>query len=259
MTGSMDYFPEQTVTVVFTSLLARQGGVEMKKFTIALLILPAILFAEDILFQDDFSDGNADGWIAMFGEGSYFVNDSLRYDVSYTGTGYVYPCVVRGDSSSVYMTENDYSVLLETVIHSPSQYAGVYARGTFDETGYVLWLRNTLDDVSIFRHDGQSIYTAIGSVYFPLDYDTHYWMRFQCEGGLLCGKVWQGDVGDEPADWLLSVFDYTYDNYGFTGFVTGRYSTSPGSSHSEFDNVVVTTVTPGAIEQITWAGIKTTF
>lgn len=109
----MDYFPEQTVTVVFTSLLARQGGVEMKKFTIALLILPAILFAEDILFQDDFSDGNADGWIAMFGEGSYFVNDSLRYDISYTGTEYVYPCVIRGDSSSIYMTENNYSVVLE--------------------------------------------------------------------------------------------------------------------------------------------------
>lgn len=169
------------------------------------------------------------------------------------------PAVFRGDSANIYMTVNDYSVLLEAVGHDPSAYIGIYMRGNLGHEGYGMWLRFGYDDVCIFRHDGPSTYTAIGLIDFPLAYGEFYWLRFQSEGGLLCCKVWQGDVGDEPIDWLLSVFDYTYDNYGFTGFVTGRYSSSPGNSHAEFDNVVVTAVPPGAIEQITWAGIKTTF
>lgn len=255
----MDYFPEQTVTVVFhLSLLARQGGVEMKVFTIALLILPAVLFAEEILFQDDFSDGNADGWMPLFGEGSYFVNDSLRYDISYSGPNHVTPAVVRGDSANIYMTVNDYSVLLEAVGYDPSDFIGIYIRGNLGHEGYGLWLRYGFNDVSIFRHDGPSNYTPIGSVGFPLAYGEFYWLRLQAEGGLLNCKIWQGDVGDEPTDWLLTVFDYTYDNYGFTGFVTGRYSSSSGDSYAEFDNIVVTTVIPEALEQTTWARIKAT-
>ncbi len=231
----------------------------MKMFTIALLILPAVLLSQDILFQDDFTDGIPDGWMPLFGEGTYFVNDSLRYDISYTGPNYVTPAVVRGDSASIFMTVNDYSVLLESVVHSPSAYVGIYLRGTLGHTGYGMWTRYSDNDILIFRHDGPGDYTTIGSIGFPLAYGEHYWLRFQCEGALMSCKAWQGTVGDEPAAWMLSVFDYAWDNNGFMGYVTGQYSSSPGNSHAEFDNVVVTSVEPQILSQTTWAAIKATF
>lgn len=226
----------------------------MKVLVIVLLIISTVLFSQVILFEDDFSDGNPDGWMPLFGEGTYFVNDSLRYDISYTGTNYVTPCVVRGDSSVIYMTVNDYSVLLEGICHSPSDYIGIYVRGTLSHTGYGMWMRYEANEIDIFRHDGPGSWTSIGSVYFPLIYAEHYWFRFQCEGSLLSCKAWQGEPGDEPAEWLLKSSDQTWDDYGFTGFVTGRYV--EGDCHAEFDNVVVTTIEPSTFEQSTWGRIK---
>ncbi len=231
----------------------------MKILTVVLLVLSTVLFSQEILFEDDFSDGTADGWIPLFGEGTYFVNDSLRYDISYTGTNYVTPAVIRGDSASIYMSLNDYSVLLEGIAHSPSAYIGIYLRGTLAHTGYSMYGRYDFNDIVILRHDGPGSHTFLDLISFPLVYDEHYWLRFQCEGDTLRGKVWQGSAGDEPAAWLLTAFDAAYDDYGFMGFVTGRYSSSPGDSHAEFDNVVVTAVEPVAYEQSTWGMIKSVF
>ena len=227
----------------------------MKKFSIALFFLPAVLLSQVILFQDDFSDGNPDGWIPLFPEGVYFVNASLRYDISYTGANNVDPTVVRGDSASFYMTVNDYSVLAEGIAYNPSDFLGIFLRGTMGQTGYTAYLRPLYDDICILRHDGPDIRTALGTMDSPNNLGQFYWIRFECEGNLLRAKAWQGEASDEPADWLLTVVDSVYDNYGFTGFSTGRYGF--GSSHAEFDNFVVTTVGSGPLDQITWAGVKT--
>lgn len=229
----------------------------MKTLIIVLLVLSTVLFSLDTLFVDDFSDGTPDGWMPLFGEGTYFVNASQRYDISYTGTNHVTPAVVRGDSANIYMTVNDYSVLLEAICHSPSDYIGIYARGTLAHTGYVMWMRYDVNEIHIFRHDGPSNWTSIGEVAFTLTYDEHYWIRFECEGGTLRCKAWQGLQGDEPSGWILTAFDYTWDDYGFMGFVTGQYG--EGDSHAEFDNVVVTAVEPSALEQSTWSTIKAVF
>ncbi len=231
----------------------------MQTLTTVLLVLSTVLSSQVVLFEDDFNDGNADGWIPLFGEGTYFVNDSLRYDISYTGTNDVTPAVIRGDSASIYMSVNDYSVLLEGIGHSPSAYIGIYSRGTLAHTGYSMYGRYEYDDIIILRHDGPGSYIFLSLTTFPLAYDEHYWMRFQCEGDTIRCKVWQGLPGDEPASWLLTAFDSTYDDYGFMGFVTGRYSSSPGDSHAECDNVVVTAVELQAFEQSTWGMIKSIF
>lgn len=226
----------------------------MNKFSIALLFLPALLLSQVILFQDDFSDGNPDGWITLFPEGVYFVNDSLRYDISYTGANNVDPTVVRGDSASLYMTVNDYSVLAEGIAYNPSDFLGIFLRGTMGQTGYTVFLRPLYNDLCIFRHDGPDIRTVLGTMDFPNNIGQFYWIRFQCEDNLLSAKAWQGEVSDEPANWLLTAVDSVYDNYGFAGFSTGRYGL--GSSHAEFDNFVVTSLEPINLEQRSWAGIK---
>lgn len=229
----------------------------MKTFTIALLLLPAMLLGEEILFEDDFSDGYADGWMPLYAEGTYFVNDGFRYDISYDGENDVDPCVIRGDSSSIYMTVNDYSVLLEGIGHAPSDFIGIFIRGSLSHTGYVMWLRFSSNNVDIFRHDGPGVWSPIASISHDVNLEEYYWLRFECDGDDLRGKVWQGEPGDEPAEWLVTVVDGTWDNYGFAGFVTGKYY-SNGSSHAELDNVVVTSLDPGALDQTTWAHIKAT-
>lgn len=168
------------------------------------------------------------------------------------------PAVVRGDNAVIYMTTNDYSVLLEGVGHDPSDYIGIYLRGTLIHTGYTLWLRYDLNDVCIFSHDGIGDWTIIEIENYSQALEEFYWMRFECDGSALRGKVWQGTPGDEPAEWLITTTDDTYDNCGFMGFATGRYY-SMGDSDAEVDNVVVTTIPPVALDQSTWAGIKSAF
>lgn len=230
------------------------------KILLAAALITGLAFAQGTLFEDDFNDGDAIGWIAIFSEGNHFVNDSLRYEISYDGMNAIDPCVVRGDSAGIYMTTNNYSVLLEGIGHDPSDYIGVYLRGTLGHTGYGLYLRFGFDDICIMRHDGPDNYTLIGSVGYTCSLDEFYWMRFECEDNTLKGKVWQGAAGDEPGDWMIISFDNSYANYGLMGFLTGRYSSTPGSSHAQVDNVTVTGFPPSqALEQITWAGIKYSF
>ncbi len=229
----------------------------MKILFIVLAVLAPVLTAQVVLFEDDFSDGNASGWYPLAAEGVYFVNDSLRYQMQYTGSMDVDPGVVRGDSAGIYMSTNNYSVLLEGVGHAPSDYIGVFIRGTFIHTGYALWLRYDYNEVNIFRHNGIGSWTSIADVYMPIALEEFYWMRFECEGSDLRGKVWQGTPGDEPADWLIEATDGTWNNYGFMGFITGRYY-AQGNSDAELDNVVVTSL-PLALEHSTWAVIKSIF
>ncbi len=229
----------------------------MKILFIVLLVLVPVLTAQVVLFEDDFSDSNADGWFVLESQGNYFVNDSSRYQIQYTGVEDVDPCVVRGDSLGIYMTTNNYSVLLEGVGHAPSDYIGIFIRGTLANKGYTLFLRYGYDDLCILRHDGVGQWVFIALESFPVVLEEFYWMRFECEDENLRGKVWQGTPGDEPANWMITAIDSTYNNCGFMGFITGRYSAA-GDSDAELDNVVVTSL-PLALHQSTWAGIKSIF
>jgi len=72
-------------------------------FALLIIAVPA-LQAQAILFEDDFSDGNADGWTEWDPDGTYEVNADLRYQLSYPGTGDVDPIAVRGDVDDIYMS-----------------------------------------------------------------------------------------------------------------------------------------------------------
>jgi hypothetical protein len=227
----------------------------MRLAALVLVLVAAVLATQTVLFEDDFNDGNADGWFIIMPEGTYFVNDSLRYEIAYYGTDDIDPCVVRGDSLGMYMTTEHYSVLLEGIGHSPSDYIGVFIRGTLSQTGYVMWLRYGYNDVAIFRHEGVGSWNELTWSNYSLTYDDPYWIRFECCQDTLRGKVWEGTVGDEPAYWLVTAVDNNYCNCGFMGFVTGRYAAS-GDSRAELDNVVVTSVEPVYLEASSWARIK---
>ena len=229
----------------------------MKTLAIVLLALSTVLFSQDVLFEDDFNDGDAVGWIITQPQGNYIVNEYLRYDISYDGTSQVSPFLARGDSACVFMTVQDYSALAECIPHQPSITVGVAVRFSLGDYGYICWIWPDDDDVDIWRHDGVGSWTIIKTANYPIDWDEPYWVRFECEGSTLRAKVWQ-DPDPEPVDWLLKVSDNTYINNGCIGLVATNWN-GIGPAWGEFDNVVVTTIEPGALDQSTWGLIKAAF
>jgi len=227
-------------------------------FALLIIAVPA-LQAQAILFEDDFSDGNADGWTEWDPDGTYEVNADLRYQLSYPGTGDVDPIAVRGDVDDIYMSTNNYSVRVKVIAHSPTEYVGVALRFTDEFRGYVAYLRYLNDDVCICRHDSMQTPAFLGFAdTCVLDYDEEYWLRFKCENDLFLVKVWEGQSYEEPDEWLLIGSDPIYADGGCMGLAA--VNSGEGACDVEFDNVQVVGYPPSsALEQSTWAGIKAAF
>ena len=229
----------------------------MKLLAAALALIVSIPIAQTILFEDDFNDGNADGWYEYSTPATYQVNDSLRYEMSYFGSANVYAFSVRGDNGMT-MSVEDYSVRLEMITHWPTPLAGTEVRLDADNTtSYTFYLNFTEGNCYIGRYDGPSNWTMLSPPYVftsGLRYSVPYWIRFECEGNALRAKVWQGTTGDEPAAWLISRWDYTYLNNGCMGLATCGHPPE-FDFQVEYDNVMVTSI-PNALQQTTWGSIK---
>ena len=227
------------------------------RILITVLIVTSICVSQTIYFEDDFEDGNADGWFEFPSGGTYEVNGEKRYQMSYVGSTNDYCLALRGDVDSVTMSVPDYSVCVEIRGHYPTNIAGVNLRfNVADSTSYACYLNWDLGSFYIGRYDSFYTWTTltVHSVPGGLNYDTPYWMRFECEDQNLRAKLWQGTAGDEPSMWLLMAVDYTYNANGCIDLDTSG-NTPNFDFDVEFDNV---TVTPPltALEQTTWGGIK---
>ncbi len=236
-------------------------GVGSMKILALILIVTSLCLSQTIYFQDDFNDGNADGWYEFLSDANYEVNDSLRYEISYTGAADTFGLAVRGDNGTV-MSVPDYSVRVEVIASFPTQAAGVDLRFSMaDSTGYACYLNWQNNTCSIGRYDDFFTWIALETQSVPggLIYGTPYWMRFECEIHDLRVKVWEGGTGDEPDDWFMDYTDYQFNDNGCMGLdVCGG---PPYMDFDvEFDNVTVSEPY-GAIylEQSTWGSIKATF
>lgn len=225
------------------------------KLAIALAVtVSALLSAQTIYFSDDFNDGNADGWTELATGAQYEVNGDNRYQIT-AGSGI-------GDGSSYNadqpdgMSFSDYSVCAEFSVHPPTHGASFFVR--YDkslETGYSIYFRVYGDQIRIYRHDPN--FTQLAQVPFTFEYDQFYWARFNCAGDSLLGRVWQGELADEPSAWLITTSDNTYTNSGYFMLSAINLSTQDGID-GEFDNVVVSEPMPNAFQATTWAAIKAT-
>lgn len=228
----------------------------MKLFTVVLVLCLSVLNAQTVLFEDDFTDGNADGWIEWDTLATYEVNGDLRYQLSYSGADDVDGIAARGDLGSV-MSTNNYSVRVKAIAHSPTDYIGVGLRLTQQLQGYVAYLRILYNDVCICRHESEYIYDFIGIENIAtVNYDEPYWIRFKCENEFLMVKVWQGQSYEEPDEWLLVTSDTTYSNNGCAVLASANHL--EGACDTEFDNVQVIGY-PTSLEQSTWGQIKAIF
>lgn len=229
-------------------------GETMLRLTFIVLIAFVSLNAETILFEDDFNDGNADGWMELVTGAQYMVQDSMYHFTA--GAGVDHAASFNSDDPAG-MTVMDYSVYAEFTLHSPTHGALVYLRTDFDdETGYFLYLRTYQDQIRICRHDEVG-WVDLEEVPFAFENDQFYWVRFCCEQDDLMGKVWQGTMGDEPASWNITASDSVYSDPCFFGLGGVNISAQTGID-VEFDNVMVTD-DPVLLEPYTWASIKSAY
>lgn len=227
------------------------------KILAALLVLAPLVTAQDILFEDDFSDGNADGWTEMVTGATYQVNSALRYEMSYIGSDSIFAFSYRGDNGTT-MSESNYSLLFQ-VIGTSTSHVGASVR-YMDGAGtcYTLYLNFSTGKYYILRYDTFSDWTILGSL---VNYtggfqnQTPYWVRFECLADTLRAKIWTGAVSPEPG-WMIVRTDGTYFNNGCVALETMNYITL--DILTEFDDVVVTAF-PVAFESNTWGGIKSIF
>ncbi len=112
------------------------------------------------------------------------------------------------------------------------------------------------DMVRIGRQNGAG-WVVLTETDYDFNYDQTYWTRFMVVDDGLWGKVWQGELADEPMDWLISAQDTTCTDPGHFGLGAANMSGQTGF-HVEFDDVMVTAQYT-AFEAATWAGIKATF
>lgn len=220
-------------------------------------ILTMLCYA-DILFEDDFDDGDADGWIEFIPEATYEVNELFRYEMSFEGSENIDAVSANSDIPGQ-MSVPDYSVLVDVLAHDPCDEIAACVRlviGGTSSTSYLAMLRFDIGEVSIKRYDGTGFWVDLAQTSFFLDYEQLYWLRFECVGDSLLAKVWQGASGDEPDEWLLTVSDGTYAEPGYFALLAAAWG--GGSYDGEFDNVCVSTPTLSLIST-TWSAIKAYF
>ncbi len=215
------------------------------------------------LFQDYFDGSSAVGWTEYSNypdSASYYVDSGWYHMEIHYDNGGVYS--LNGDDQTTsphVMSIPDYSIYCKSVAWDPTSHIGFGARFTEPlgiAQGYALWLRYSMQDVAIFRHDGPgSNYEILGVYPFTLTHGEEYWIRFKLEGGHLQGKVWQGSLGDEPVEYHLSILDYTYDDPG--SILLGCQSWGLVQNHAAFDSVIVND--PLSLEAGTWGSIKVLF
>lgn len=240
--------------VGFQGITNRTKGYTMK-LTLTLLLLSFMPLFGDILFEDDFQDGNADGWIELVPEATYSVNEFFRYEMSFEGTENIDAVSANSDVPEK-MSVPDYSVLVEVLAHNPCDEMCICVRvqtSGSTGTGYVAMLRFDIGEISIKRFEGLG-WINLSQLDISLSFEQPYWLRFECVGDSLRTKVWLGTPESEPDEWLLAVADSTFSEPGYFALLAAAWG--GGSYNGEFDCVCVTTPSL-SLNNRTWGGIKT--
>ncbi len=225
---------------------------------IAVLIICSIAFAAPMM-QDLFDDGNADGWTEYTtnpDSAHYYVESGCYHMAIEDQDGMV--AAFSGDETTGNpwcMSIPDYCFYCKGMAYAPTSHLGFALRmcaPLSQECGYMVWLRFTMDDVQLWRHDGPSNYLTLDSQSMALQHGEFYWIRFDAWGGALKVKVWQGSFWDEPDQYTLEAYDCIYGDPGSIGM--GCQSWGVTSNHAAFDSVMV--CDPLALRASSWGEMK---
>lgn len=176
----------------------------------------------DTLFSDDFEDGNATGWTASGGSWAVATDGSRVYRQSGTSS----------DARSLAGTASwtDYSVqatVKPTAFNGSNRFVALLARAQSSTSYYYLALRSN-NTVELKRLVGGSG-TTLDSAAVPVAVGTAYTLRIDVAGSSLKGYV-NGTLLTEATD---------------SQFASGRIGVATFNASANFDNVQVTSATPG--------------
>ncbi len=221
------------------------------KILLPLLLIFSVCYGE-ILFFDDFSDGDDEGWI-HFGNASFDV-----FNEKYC----IFSQAARGLGKSInsdgmgFMSTSDYSVICSIEMECGTE-SGILARyENSDEWYYRMILQPNNSRILIQRKIDSGATFGIDEYSIQLLYDTVYFVRFQVSGNLIQGKIWQGSIEEEPDYWQLEASDSVQPNPGYFGVFSGGYGKNMVSWSSLFDDITVSTPITQNLSHITWASIK---
>lgn len=217
-------------------------------------VIAAVFALLSIFFQDDFNDGNADGWFTV-GPSEYSVEGG-RYHFS--GGGAVNDATsYRGDLGEE-MSTSDYSMVSDVEIDVGSL-GGMMVRYREDgEYNLLLVLSLPGQSLNLYRWYWSSI-ELIDSYSFPVQTGSTYRVRFQCSGDMFAGRAWYPEE-PEPEEWFVSTSDTLSEPGSAALFAAGVFKDSSRVYLScFFDNAVVETPEPWHLESDTWAGLKLLF
>jgi hypothetical protein len=223
----------------------------MRILPLLVFLLSGISFSE-VLFTDDFNDGDDAGWTcsgtAGFTvlQGEYFIHSQ-----STRGQGKS----SNGDVSGV-MSTSDYSVLCTIELECGTE-AGVAARFEgADQWYYRAVIKPNSGYIQLERKKDSGLTVIMCQYPMSLGYNIKYWIRLQVEGNLIRARLWTGTLENEPAIWQLEDSDSAQQNPGSFSLFAGGYGKSFVSWSSIFDDVSVSTPIEQSLEQVTWASLK---
>jgi len=221
----------------------------MLRLSVFLLIFSSMVFS-DILFSDDFNDGNAEDWTEI-GSASFQVI-SGQYHIY--GSSGCYGDSYNGDSGGI-MSVADYSFRV-SVIPELCSWAGVVARHEITE----YFLLAIMPDYNLFvlYEMNPSYPTLLDQCNFNIQNDELYWLRIEVEGGEIRGKIWTGTPEDEPFDFQLTGSHINQLNPGSIGLGCAKSETDAALS-VYYDDVEVTDELSSGQNSRTWGIIKTLF
>lgn len=220
------------------------------------MILPVLMLLlclsyDNILFQDDFDDGDAEGWHEV---------SMVKYDVvdgmyrMYGGYEENHGITFNGDLEG-FMSTPDYTAV-SRVVPEVGVFFGLMCR--YSETAdyrIMLVLSYEHQKLRLYRW-GASGLSVLDDVPFRVELYHEYYVKCRVEGEYFRGKAWTGNPSDEPGEWMVEARD-TLSSAGSlalfcAGIPYGRVSLS-----CRFDDVVVTG-NSSSLRHDTWAGIKYT-
>jgi hypothetical protein len=219
-------------------------------FVISAVLIVRMCFGE-VLFSDDFNDGNDDGWTHQ-GTASFQVIDG-RYCIhaqSTRGQGKS----INGDQSGD-MSTADYSVLSSLVMECGLE-GGLIARySSSDQWYYRMVVKPYSSRILLERKKDLGPSILMDQCDFSLTTGSQYWIRLEVIGDSIRGRIWDGPVDQEPEEWMLTALDSVQGEAGSFGLFAGGYGKIPWSS--VFDDVVVSAAAGQMLSSVTWASIKT--
>ncbi len=82
-----------------------------------------------------------------------------------------------------------------------------------ESPGYALFISPLQGQVMIGKYQGDmailnpTLWTALAQNLYAFTLDVPYWVRLYLNGGDVKAKIWEGEVTDEPAEWLMQGTD----------------------------------------------------